>query len=1114
MAQLQILEPRELLTTVTVQATTSTAYEQTLTPGVDTVSVTGTLTQPLTVQYHVSGTAIQGTNIQSLPGSITLQPGQTSAPIYVTPINNGQTGANLTCVLTLSSASGYTVGNPSSATVNEVLDQANATLALADGSTNLSSGGSDSWGTTTVGTPVTKTLTVKDTGTGTLSVVSLTATGGFTVSTSGPLTINAGASTTFTVTMPAGSAGSPSGTLTLQSNDAHSPFTLGLSGTVNPAPAPQISVLDGTTSIANGGSDAFGTTPLGTALQKTITIKNTGNATLTLGTATAPSGFSVVTQPATSVGAGASTSLVLQLNGSTTGTYSGAVSFTDNVSGASPFSFSVSGQVVAPAISVADGSNSIANGGSDAFGSTPLGTAVQRTLTITDAGTATLTLGTVSAPSGFSIVTQPAGSVAPGGPTSVVVSMTATTAGSYSGALSFTDNVAGQSPFSITLTGQVTAPSMTVSDGSTTLANGASDSFGSTPLGTPIQKTFTISNAAGTAALTVSNVSLPGGFSLITAPAASIPAGGSTSMTVELNATTAGTVSGTLSFVNNMAGQSPFALTISGQTTSPALAVLDGSTTLANGSSDSFGTTLLGVAVDKTFTISNASGTSTLTIGSVSVPSGFSVITQPAGSIAAGGSTTFVVALTAAAVGAASGAMSFTDNSPGLSPFSVTISGQTTAPVAAVLDGTSAVANGGSDAFGSTFVGISQSKTFTIENQGTASLTVGTVQVPSGFTLASAPAASVPVGGATTFSVQFPAGSAGSWSGTVQFATSDGNNNPYVFTVSATAITPVASIDDVALVDDDGASSTDKITSDPRVSGVGNGNFATLGGVLDAQFQYSTDGGNTFQSDGTIALGAAGSSFTFDPRTFASSLISYAGPLVLEYRPLEYDSHGNLALTGAWSSFSLTLVSPNAPQAYDDAYSTSHTQTLTVSAAQGVTANDINNDPSPLTVVLVSGVTNGTLTLNSDGSFLYTSNPEPRLFGRRYVHLSTARRQRREQRGHRVDHGDQRRPGGRERLLRSHSRPALRLGLERVGQRQRRRRRPAHGCAGRRTLARHADPELRRHLRLRAQPRIPGRRFVHLRGPRPLYRGQRRHRQPRRLRPRLGGPQRRLQCYP
>ena len=61
------------------------------------------------------------------------------------------------------------------------------------------------------------------------------------------------------------------------------------------------------------------------------------------------------------------------------------------------------------------------------------------------------------------------------------------------------------------------------------------------------------------------------------------------------------------------------------------------------------------------------------------------------------------------------------------------------------------------------------------------------------------------------------------------------------------------------------------------------------------------------------------------------------------------------------------------PTANDDSYTTDEDTTLNI-PAPGVLSNDNDPDggPSSLTAVLVSDVSYGTLTLNSDGSFTYT----------------------------------------------------------------------------------------------------------------------------------------------
>ena len=66
------------------------------------------------------------------------------------------------------------------------------------------------------------------------------------------------------------------------------------------------------------------------------------------------------------------------------------------------------------------------------------------------------------------------------------------------------------------------------------------------------------------------------------------------------------------------------------------------------------------------------------------------------------------------------------------------------------------------------------------------------------------------------------------------------------------------------------------------------------------------------------------------------------------------------------------------PVAVDDAYAVDQDEILTVEAP-GVLANDTDADNDTLTALLVSTTSNGTLTFNADGSFVYT--PRAGFFG-------------------------------------------------------------------------------------------------------------------------------------
>ena len=72
----------------------------------------------------------------------------------------------------------------------------------------------------------------------------------------------------------------------------------------------------------------------------------------------------------------------------------------------------------------------------------------------------------------------------------------------------------------------------------------------------------------------------------------------------------------------------------------------------------------------------------------------------------------------------------------------------------------------------------------------------------------------------------------------------------------------------------------------------------------------------------------------------------------------------------------MSNVNDNAPVTADDSYTVDEDASLSVTAATGVLANDTDADGDALTAVLQTGPTNGTLTLNADGSFTYTPNAD------------------------------------------------------------------------------------------------------------------------------------------
>lgn len=120
----------------------------------------------------------------------------------------------------------------------------------------------------------------------------------------------------------------------------------------------------------------------------------------------------------------------------------------------------------APEIAVSYSGNDIISGSSTPasligtdFGSTPVaGGQVERTFTITNSGTAVLTVGTVSATGDFSVAVQPSNNVGIGGSTTFIIRFDPTIQGSQTGVVSFINGDADESPFTFDVAGDGSGP--------------------------------------------------------------------------------------------------------------------------------------------------------------------------------------------------------------------------------------------------------------------------------------------------------------------------------------------------------------------------------------------------------------------------------------------------------------------------------------------------------------------------------------------------------------------------------------------------------------------------------------------------------------------------------
>ncbi len=269
--------------------------------------------------------------------------------------------------------------------------------------------------------------------------------------------------------------------------------------------------------ISVSGNLAFGNVIVGSSAQRTMTIANNGNSTLSVSSISYPDGFSGDWSSG-AIAAGGSQNVTVTFSPTVAKGYLGT-SITvnsDATSGANVLA--VSGTGVARIISV---------GGDLAFGNVTVGTSAQKTMTIANNGNLTLTVSSMSYPDGFS-GDWSSGAIAAGKAQNVTVTFSPSVAKGYLGT-------------SITVNSDATSGANVLAVSGTGVARVISVSgdvaFGNVTVGTSAQKTMRIANN-GNLRLTVSSISYPSGFSGDWSSGA-IAAGGSQNVTVTFSPSSA-----------------------------------------------------------------------------------------------------------------------------------------------------------------------------------------------------------------------------------------------------------------------------------------------------------------------------------------------------------------------------------------------------------------------------------------------------------------------------------------------------------------------------------------------------------------------------------------------
>jgi hypothetical protein len=565
-------------------------------------------------------------------------------------------------------------------------------------------------------------------------------------------------------------------------------------------PVPEIEVFDGETEIPIDGIADFGSVTTDEIVRKTFTIRNTGDASLTLSNfSELPDGFSMEGDFPDAVDAGDSETFDISLSSELPGVFGGFLSFDTNDSDESPYIFSLSGTVTPapePEIEVFADDEAISSGGETDFGTAIAGEPLTKRFTISNTGTADLILGSPEElPDGFTLSDFPQ-TIETDGSEDFEIQLLSDIPDTYSGVFSFGTNDGDENPYSFSISGTVAPvpePEIEVFADGSAIINGGEADLGITVAGESVTKTFTVSNI-GTADLILIPGELPDGFILSDFPGI-IEAGGSENFEIQLLSDMPDTYSGIFSFDTNDSDENPYAFSLIGKADpvpEPEIEVLFENVNLPNRGTADFGVTTAGSPLTKTFVIRNI-GTAELVLSGFSdLPEGFYLIGNFPEIIAARGSASFEIKLESDFPDTFAGEFSFATNDKDEDSYQIPLAGKVEPepePEIEVFADGADIANGDILELGSVSFGDTVAKSFIIKNKGTAVLKLSNFNLPENFTAPDFFPESLEPDEEKSFEIKFDALVEGDAGGIFQFETNDSDENPYKITITAT-VTP------------------------------------------------------------------------------------------------------------------------------------------------------------------------------------------------------------------------------------------------------------------------------------------------------------------------------------
>ncbi|HEY3971700.1 MAG TPA: choice-of-anchor D domain-containing protein [Candidatus Sulfotelmatobacter sp.] len=654
-----------------------------------------------------------------------------------------------------------------------------------------------------------KTITLTNTGSGPLTISSLTATGNYTETNTCGTSVPAGANCIITVFFTPTVTGSRHGTVVVTDDATNSPQIENLTGTG----------VTQTIAFSPTGV-AFANQAVNTSsAAKAITLTNNSGAALGISSIAASANYSETNSCGASVAAGRSCTISVTFTPTSAGSIPGVVTIAD--SNSTVQTVPLTGTGIAAAVVFSPAGVTFAD---QTVGTTSPSTAV----TLTNSGTATLTITGMSitgSNSGDFAQTNSCGtSLAAGAFCSITATFTPTASGLRTASISVSDSASG-SPQSTALTGTGIAPVVGLSPSSLTFANRAVGTTSSASV-------LTFSNS-GNAALTITSIGITGtnstDFSQTNNCGPSLAEGTSCAISVTFVPSAVGTRQASVSVIDNAAG-SPHTAPLTGVGTAPVVSFSSSTIAFANtavGSSSATG----GVTLFNT-------GNATLTISSVTIMGAnsgdFSQSNNCGLTVPAGGNCNINAVFSPTVAGARTATISVSDNVAG-TPQSITLNGTGTTggPLASISPTTLTFAS-------QNVLTTSAAQAITLTNSGASSLSVIGIVASGDYAETNNCGSSLSAAASCTVHVTFSPSATGTRAGYITFSDTDPTT---VQTVSLTGT---------------GSSPTTTVSITPVQASMTAGQSAQfqayISGVASSNVTWAVDGiagGNT--TTGTIS---------------------------------------------------------------------------------------------------------------------------------------------------------------------------------------------------------------------------------------------------------------------